>query len=107
ARAALPRRAPRACQLSEHLGRAAAHDPAIAEAGGAPQGRLIVAADDQLRPALARPCRSDRARVAAPLAAPDPLQLLEELLQPTAPARCREPAGLVIVVAPAKPDCQH
>src|SRR5829696_9783786 len=94
-------------QLGEHLRGAAAHDPAIAEAGGAPQGRLIMAADDQLRPALARRRRPDRPRVAALLTAPDPLQLLKKLLQPTAPTRRREPARLVIVVASAKPDRQH
>jgi hypothetical protein len=66
-----------------------------------------MATDDQFRPALARRRRSNRTRVAALLAAPDPLQLLEELVQATAPTRCREPARLVIVVAPAKAYCQH
>src|SRR5215211_6493423 len=98
----LPRLLHRGRQLSEHLRRAAAHDPAIAEAGGAPQGRLIMATDDQLRPALARRRRPNRTRVAALLTAPDPLQLLEKLLQPTAPTRRREPARLVVVVAPAE-----
>src|SRR5215218_4986766 len=65
----LPRLINRPRQLGEHLRRAATHDPAIAEAGGAPQGRLIMAADDQLRAALARRRRPNRTRVAALLTA--------------------------------------
>src|SRR5207245_5542128 len=103
----LPGLIDRARHLGERLRRAAAHDPAVSEAGDTAERRLAVAADDQLRPALARRRRPDRARVASLLPAPDPLQLLELLVQPTAPPRRREAAPLQIIVAAAEPHCQH
>src|SRR5216683_1757678 len=82
----LPDLVDRAAQLGEHLRRAATHDPAVDEAGHAAEAGRAEGADDQLRPALTHRRRPDRAGQATFFAAPDPLQLLDLLREPPAPA---------------------
>src|SRR5581483_11029426 len=103
----LPGALERRHERGELVGRAAYHDPPLAEPRGASKGGLAVTADDQLGPSLARRLGADRPGVPALLAAPDALQLLELLVEAAAAGFRAEPGGLVVVVARAEPDAEH
>src|SRR5207302_124706 len=86
-------------RLAERVGRASALDPAGAVAGSAIEGPVDLAADDQLRAALLHRRRPDRSGVALLVARPDPLHLVELLVEAAAPLFEVQAARLEVVGA--------
>src|SRR5436190_1279629 len=94
------------CHLLEGLGRPAAHRPAIPEAHHPSNRGVDPAADQKLRPTLARGRRADRAREAPLLTCPHLLHLLEQLVHKPAASVEGNAGSLEIVGAGADPDAQ-